>query len=246
VHKENSTIQTYNLNWGISNLSKAKKVPIPYNIGLKTKHPEIYPKYYGTYNLIHRIDGKIVAVTLWDILPTSLESCYCYYDPDLSFLDLGVVTAIREIEYMKSFQNLIDKNFIYYSMGEMSLSCKKLRYKSNYCPIEIMDNYTGAYVLLTDELKQILGDNKCHLLSNPNNVPMNIFSDIEIEDKYWNLEVNVFGDKIFFEQFLNLYLEGNDRYKNVLISAVRRFLQIIDKETYSKIEFYYDASVINH
>jgi arginyl-tRNA--protein-N-Asp/Glu arginylyltransferase len=245
VHKENSTIQTYNLNWGISNLSKAKKVPIPYNIALKTKHPEIYPKYYGTYNLIHRIDGKIAAVTLWDILPTSLESCYCYYDPDLSFLDLGVVTAIREIEYMKSFQNLIDKNFIYYSMGEMSLSCKKLRYKSNYCPIEIMDNYTGAYVLLTDELKQILEDNKCHLLSNPNNVPLNNFSDIEIEDKFWNLEVNVFGEKILFENFLNLYLEGNDRYKNVLISAVRRFLQIIDKETYSKIEFYYDASVLN-
>jgi hypothetical protein len=130
-------------------------------------------------------------------------------------------------------------------MGEMSLSCKKLRYKSNYCPIEIMDNYTGAYVLLTDELKQILGDNKCHLLSNPNNVPLNNFSDIEIEDKFWNLEVNVFGEKILFENFLNLYLEGNDRYKNVLISAVRRFLQIIDKETYSKIEFYYDASVLN-
>ena len=231
VHNENSTIQTYNLNWGISNLSRAKKVPIPYDIALKTKHPEIYPKYYGTYN--------------WDILPTSMESCYCYYDPDLSFLDLGVVTAIREIEYMKSFQNLIDKNFIYYSMGEMSLSCKKLRYKSNYGPIEIMDNYTGAYVLLTEELKQILGDNKCHHLSNPNNVPFNNFSKIEIEDKYWNLEVNVFGEKILFEDFLNLYLEGNDRYKNVLISAVRRFLEIIDKETYSKIEFYYDASVLN-
>ena len=245
VHNENSTIQTYNLNWGISNLSRAKKVPIPYDISLKTKHPEIYPKYYGTYNLIHRIDGKIIAVTLWDILPTSMESCYCYYDPDLSFLDLGVVTAIREIEYMKSFQNLIDKNFMYYSMGEMSLSCQKLRYKSNYCPIEIMDNYTGAYVLLTEELKQILGDNKCHLLSNPNNVPFNNFSKIEIEDKYWNLEVNVFGEKILFEDFLNLYLEGNDRYKNVLISAVRRFLEIIDKETYSKIEFYYDASVLN-
>lgn len=246
VHKENSTIRTYNLNWGISNLSKAKKVPIPYDISLKTKHPEIYPKYYGTYNLIHRIDGKIVAVTLWDILPTSLESCYCYYDPDLSFLDLGVFTAIREIEYMKSFQSLIDKNFMYYSMGEMSLSCKKLRYKSNYFPTEIMDNYTGAYVLLTEELKQKLGDNKCHLLSDPNKVPMNNFSDIEIEDKYWNLMINVFGEKIFFDDFLNIYIEGNDRLKNTLINVVRRFLQIIDKETYSKIEFYYDASAFKN
>ena len=164
VHNENSTIHTYNNNWGLSILVKNKKIPIPINLSEKTKHPELYPQYYGTYNLIHRLDGKIIAVTVWDILPHYLESIYCYYDPDYSFLDLGIVTAIREIEYMKSFQNLIDNNFIYYSMGEMSHAVQKLRYKGNYQPTEIMDHYTGKYVLLTDEVKQIIGDNKCHHL----------------------------------------------------------------------------------
>ena len=55
-----------------------------------------------------------------------LISDYCYYDPDYSFLDLGIVTAIREIEYMKSFNKLIDSNFIYYSLAEMSQKCQKL------------------------------------------------------------------------------------------------------------------------
>ena len=95
-----------------------KKINNPQDFYLKTKHPELYPDYYGTYNLIHRLDGKIVAVTVIDILTNYLSSLYCYYDPDFSFLDLGVVTAIREIEYMKSFQELIDKNFTYYTMGK--------------------------------------------------------------------------------------------------------------------------------
>ena len=46
----------------------------------------------------------------------------------------------------------------------MSHAVQKLRYKGNYQPIEIMDHYTGNYVLLTDEVKQIIGDNKCHHL----------------------------------------------------------------------------------
>ena len=247
VHYLNSNLRTYNLNWGLSILSKSKKVPIPENFNEKTKHPEIYPQYYGTYNLIHRIDGKIIAVTVWDILPHSLESVYCYYDPDYSFLDLGVFTTIREIEYMKSFQNLIDKNFMYYSMGEMSQSCQKLRYKGNYWPTEIMDHYTGEYVLLTEEMKNLIGDNKCHhLVENNGNPPVKYFNDIEIEDKYWNLMVDVFGDKVFFDDFLNLYLEGNENYKNILISAMRRFLEIIDSETFSQIEFYYDTSAFNN
>ena len=244
VHNENSTINIYNNNWGLSILEKNKKIPIPENLSQKTKHPELYPHYYGTYNLIHRIDGKIIAVTVIDLLPNSLESVYCYYDPDYSFLDLGVVTVIREIEYMKSFQNLICNKILYYSMGEMCQSCQKLRYKGNYFPTEIMDHYTGNYVLLTDELKKLISDNKCHHLSNNyENANVKYFTEIEIEDKFWNFMVDIFGEKVFIEDFFSLYMQ-NENYKNILISCIRRFLEIIDKDLYSKIEFYFDGSVL--
>lgn len=246
VHNENSTIFTYNCNWGLSILEKNKKIPIPMDLSQKTKHPELYPKYYGTYNLIHRIDGKIIAVTVIDLLPNSMESVYCYYDPDYAFLDLGVFTVIREIEYMKSFQNLIDKNLTYYSMGEMCQSCQKLKYKGNYEPTEIMDHYTGNYVLLTDEIKKLIADNKCHhLVKDVQNPKVRFFSDIEIEDKFWNFMVDVFGEKVFIEDFFNLYIQ-NENYKNILESCIRRFLEIIDAEIFSKIEFYFDGSILNN
>ena len=242
VHNENSSLKTYNNNWGLSIIEK-KKIPLPENLSQKTKHPELYPQYYGTYNLVHRIDGKIIAVTVIDIMPKSLESVYCYYDPEYSFLDLGVFTVIREIEYLKSFKNLIDNNVIYYSMGEMCQSCQKLRYKGNYFPTEIMDHYTGNYVLLTDEVKQLIADNKCHhLAEGGENQKIKYFNDMEIEDKFWNFIVDIYGEKYFIEDFFSLYIQ-NENYKNVLASCIRRFLEIIDKEIYSKIEFYFDSSV---
>jgi arginine-tRNA-protein transferase len=175
-----------------------------------------------------------------------LISDYCYYDPDYSFLDLGVVTVIREIEYMKSFNKLIEDKLTYYSMGEMCQTCQKLKYKGNYKPTEIMDYYTGNYVSLTDEVKAIIGDNKCHVLfsgKNRNNNEENrvkYFSFFEIEELYFNLMVNIFGEKVYLDNFFSLYLEGQDLLKNKIDSSIKRFLAIIDKELYSKIEFYYE------
>jgi hypothetical protein len=174
-------------------------------------------------------------------LPHLLISVYCYYDPDLSFLDLGVFTVIREIEYMKSFNSLIDNNFIYYTLGEMSETVKKLKYKGNYRPTEIMDYYTGKFVYLTEEIKKIIGDNKCHFLpENDKNSPKKFFSWLEIQEKYFNLMVNIFGEQIPIDTFFNLYFEGDDNHKKNLISNIKRFLEVIDKETYSKIEFTYE------
>ena len=244
IHKEkNVKLSDHNNYWGHLLLQQnKKKIPLPSNLKEKTPHPELYPQFYGTYNLIHRIDHKIVAVTVIDILPHTLISAYCYYDPDFSFLDLGVITAIRELEYMKSFNNLIDNNFIYYTMGEMCQSCQKLKYKGNYIPTEIMDYYTGKYVYLTEEIKKIIGDNKCHFLAdNQYNSRVKYFSKFEIEEKYFNLLVNVFGEKIYIDEFLDLYLEGEDNLKNNIVVNLKRFLEVIDKEIYSKIEFYYEA-----
>ena len=244
IHKEKEVpLKDHNLYWGKSILQKNKRIPIPYSLKYKTKHPELYPEFYGTYNFIHRIDNKIVAVTVCDILPHMFISDYCYYDPDYSFLDLGVLTVIREIEYMKSFNNLIDKNFIYYTLGEMCLICKKLKYKANYRPTEIMDYYTGKYIYLTEEVKKLIEDNKCHFLAdNSKNPNIKLFTWLEIQDKYFNCMVNVFGEKLNIDTFFNLYLEGNESAKKAITFNIYRFLEIIDKDIYSKIEFYFEMN----
>ena len=244
VHKETTTVESYNNFIGISPIIN-KYINLPPDLNTKTRHPELYPKHYGMHNLIHRIDGKIIAVTVIDILPNYFESLYCYYDPDFSFLDLGVVTAIREIEYAKSIQELINKNLTYYTMGEMSLSVKKLQYKSNYSPMEIMDPYMGIYVPLTEDIKKLLSDNECHfltLLGKNRDLVGKYFSQNEIDLFYYNIQISVFGEKILVEDFLKLYFEDDIRKQNIIRNNLRRFLDFIDMDTFARIEFYYDMN----
>ena len=77
----------------------------PYNYekvddGREYKEEAIYPGF-GSFHYYHRIDGKLVAMGVIDITKSCLNSQYFIYDPDYSFLCLGVVGAIHEIEYMK-------------------------------------------------------------------------------------------------------------------------------------------------
>ena len=58
----------------------------------------------GAYHMYHRIDGKLVAVGIIDITRTVLNSAYFIYDPDLKFLNLGVVGALMEMQYMNMIQ----------------------------------------------------------------------------------------------------------------------------------------------
>jgi arginyl-tRNA--protein-N-Asp/Glu arginylyltransferase len=68
---------------------------------LKPKGPlGLYPGK-GGFHINHRIDGKLVAVSFVDITTKYFNSGYFIYDPDYAFLNLGVVSVIKEIEYMR-------------------------------------------------------------------------------------------------------------------------------------------------
>lgn len=71
------------------------------------KDEGVFPGY-GAFHMYHRIDGKLVAVGCIDILKTMMDSGYFFYDPEYSFLTLGVVGAIREIEYMRLIKETIN------------------------------------------------------------------------------------------------------------------------------------------
>jgi len=50
--------------------------------------------------MYHRLDGRLVAVGVLDLLTNYVNSCYFLYDPEFKFLNLGVIGALREIEYI--------------------------------------------------------------------------------------------------------------------------------------------------
>ena len=239
---EKITKERYNNAWGETNLIDNIGIKLPKDLDKKVKHPEMYPKKYGTYNFIHRIDGKIVAVGVWDILPTSLSSVYLYYDTDYQFLDLGVFTAIREIEYAKSFHDLIDKNFKYYMMGFYCETVQKLRYKGFYQPTELLDRFTMNYVYLKD-VQNLIKDGKVHKLCNKPNNPNYIYMEKNEINNYINdMFVGYKKEKepmfLYFTDFVNYYIAKS--YRTRVIEEAKRFLEIIPLDLLDKIKFIAD------
>ncbi len=111
---------------------------------IPSKGCEGWPRDYGSYHQHYRIDGKLVAVGVVDILPKCLSSVYLYYDPDYEFLNLGVYSALREIELTRQLHLSDPANFKYYYMGFYIHSCQKMRYKGDYTPSFLLcpESYT--------------------------------------------------------------------------------------------------------
>ncbi|XP_005097396.1 arginyl-tRNA--protein transferase 1 isoform X1 [Aplysia californica] len=99
---------------------------------LEEKHIEGgIPDGYGSFHQHYLLDGKIIAVGVIDILPACVSSVYFYYDPEYSFLGLGVYSALREIAFVRQLQRLAPE-LKYYYMGFYIHSCPKMRYKGQY------------------------------------------------------------------------------------------------------------------
>lgn len=103
-----------------------------------------WPYGYGSYHQHYRIDGRLIAVGVIDILPKCLSSVYLYYDPDYDFLNLGVYSALRELELTRKLHLNDPENFKFYYMGYYVHSCQKMRYKGNYTPSFLLcpESYT--------------------------------------------------------------------------------------------------------
>ena len=66
----------------------------------------------GTYHHLYRIDGKLVAFGVLDMLPNTISSVYFVYDPDaVGKFGMGKVSALREVAMC------IEGGYKYYGLG---------------------------------------------------------------------------------------------------------------------------------
>ena len=66
----------------------------------------------GTYHQLYRIDGKLVAFAVLDLLPNTLSSVYFVYDPhEVGKFGMGKVSALREVAMC------IEGGYKYYGLG---------------------------------------------------------------------------------------------------------------------------------
>lgn len=112
---------------------------------------------YGSYHQWYILDGKLLAVSVIDILPRCVSSKYMYYDPDYDFLSLGTYTALREIVLTRTLLET-QPALKYYYMGYYISTCEKMRYKGRFRPSELLCDRSLQWVPL-DICNQLLRNN---------------------------------------------------------------------------------------
>ncbi|OAL23227.1 hypothetical protein AYO22_06277 [Fonsecaea multimorphosa] len=123
----------------------------------------------GSYHQCYRLDGKLVAVAVLDLLPHAVSSVYLFYDPEYEPWDLGKMSALREILLAK------EAGYEYYYMGMLRYlcvfqcspqagyyihSCIKMRYKATFTPTYILDPESYEWNLFDDKYRQELDKRK--------------------------------------------------------------------------------------
>jgi arginine-tRNA-protein transferase len=83
---------------------------------------------YGSFHQQYRINDKLVAVGVVDILNHCVSSVYFFYDPEYDFLKMGTYSALREIALVRQLVK-IDPNLKWYYLGFYAHNCRKMRYK---------------------------------------------------------------------------------------------------------------------
>ena len=117
------------------------------------------PSGFGSFHQQYRIDGRLVAVGVVDILPFCLSSKYFFWEPSLKALALGKLSSLREIDWVREASTHCP-TLRYYYMGYYIHTCPKMRYKAEYKPSELKCPVTGAWVSFEKDAKPVLDSGK--------------------------------------------------------------------------------------
>ncbi|EPT02754.1 hypothetical protein FOMPIDRAFT_1143185 [Fomitopsis schrenkii] len=145
-------------------------------ISYSSQPPSHLPQRYGSYHQLYRLDGKLIAIGVIDVLPNCVSSVYFMYEKEWEKHSLGKLSALREVSLAKEMHDagLADMGYLY--MGFYIQSCPKMRYKGDYAPSYLADpeDYTWHPLEkcrpLLDKYRYVSFEHPEHNLQGPPNV----------------------------------------------------------------------------
>ena len=81
-----------------------------------------------------RAESRLLGVAVADALPDGLSAVYTFYDPDLTQRGLGVYAVLWEIA--ETARRGLDYLYLGYWIAESP----KMSYKTNYQPVEVLQD----------------------------------------------------------------------------------------------------------
>ena len=119
---------------------------------------------YGSFHQQYRVDGKLVAVGVVDIMQACLSSKYFIWDPDYAFLELGKVSSLAEIDFVAK-ASARHRDLRYYYQGFYIHTCPKVSYKADYKPAELLCPTSLEWVTFDDDLRARMAEAGGRMLS---------------------------------------------------------------------------------
>jgi len=113
---------------------------------------------YGTFHRQYLIDGRLVGVDMFDLLPEYNMAQTSYYDIDLMHLNLGTFMILNEILFTQNMSKKLSKEF-FLSTGLYNHCFKKHHYKLQYAT-EILCIETYTWIPLDKNIIQKLEEEK--------------------------------------------------------------------------------------
>ncbi|KAH7134769.1 arginine-tRNA-protein transferase [Dactylonectria estremocensis] len=104
----------------------------------------------GSYHQCYRLDGKLVAIGVLDLLPECVSSVYFLYDESIHKHAPGKIGALYEIALA------IEKGYGWWYPGFYIHSCPKMRYKIDYSPQFVLDPVALSWDPLDREVLDLL------------------------------------------------------------------------------------------
>ncbi|EIW61258.1 arginyltransferase [Trametes versicolor FP-101664 SS1] len=112
---------------------------VPQAIEYPSGRPDHLPEKYGAYHQLYRLDGKLIAMGVIDILPNCVSSVYFMYEKEWEKFSLGKLSALREAALAREMHKAGVPDMKYLYMGFYIHSCPKMRYKGDYSPSYLVD-----------------------------------------------------------------------------------------------------------
>lgn len=99
----------------------------------------------GSFHQCYRLDGKLVAIGVLDLLPDCVSAVYFLYHESIRSHNPGKLGALREIALA------LKAGYRWWYSGFYIHSCPKMKYKVDYSPQYVLDPETLEWDLLDKE-----------------------------------------------------------------------------------------------
>ena len=114
---------------------------------LSLTSPQEIVDRYGLYHMEHRYNGELLMVSVIELLPESMVSVYCFYNPVLRHTTSpGLMSALYEMRWA----NARSAEFKRYYLGLFIPGNPKMGYKTRFRPAELLCPITTLWVPAED------------------------------------------------------------------------------------------------